>query len=74
HDHAKQRHGDEYQTPGYYLRVYRTRADLTQAKLADKVGVLQHHLSEMENNKRAIGKKMAQKIAGVLHMDYRKLL
>ena len=74
HADTKQRHGKYYQTSGYYLRAYRQRADLTQVGLADKVGMLQHHLSEMENNKRPIGKAAAQKLAQALNCDYRKLL
>lgn len=74
HDEAKQRHGDDYNTPGYYLRLYRQRAELTQAKLADKTGIRQHHLSEMENNKRVIGKVNAKKLADILEFDYWRLL
>ena len=74
HDAAKARHGDQYQTPGYYLRLYRLRADLTQSTLADETGIRQHHLSEMENNKRALGKANAKKLAKILACDYRKFL
>lgn len=74
HREAKKRHGKNYQTPGYYLRLYRLRIELTQVQLAKKVSVLQHHLSEMEHNKRPIGKAAAQKLAKVLKCDYRKLL
>ena len=74
HDEAKQRHGDAYRTPGYYLRLYRQRAELTQSKLAEQIGICQHHLSEMENNKRVLGKANAKKLAAILDCDYRKLL
>ncbi len=74
HAEAKQRHGKDYRTPGYYLRLYRLRAELTQVQLAKKTGMLQHHLSEMEHNKRPIGKAAAQKLAKVLKCDYHKLL
>ncbi len=74
HAEAKQRHGDDYRTPGYYLRLYRQRAELTQTELADKTGIRQHHLSEMENNKRMLGKANAKKLAGILDFDYRRLL
>ena len=73
-EHAKKRHGDAYQTPGYYLRIYRVRANLTQLALAKKLGIKQHHLSEMEHNKRSIGKTLAKKLAVALNCDYRKLL
>jgi DNA-binding XRE family transcriptional regulator len=74
HRAARKRHGANYQTPGYYLRLYRHRADLTQAALAQQVHVLQHHLSEMEHNKRPIGKAMAKKLAEALDCEYRRLL
>jgi DNA-binding XRE family transcriptional regulator len=74
HDAAKQEYGNHYQTPGYYLRLYRQRADLTQAGLAGQTGIRQHHLSEIENNKRALGKANAKKLAGRLACDYQKLL
>ncbi len=74
HDAAKARHGTNYQTAGYYLRLYRQRADMTQAELAGKTGIRQHHLSEMENNKRPLGKASAKKLAAILDCDYRKLL
>lgn len=74
HDEAKQRHGDTYRTPGYYLRLYRQRAELTQTELAGKTGIRQHHLSEMEHNKRVIGKANAKKLAAILDCDYRKFL
>lgn len=74
HQAARKRHGKEYQTSGYYLRLYRQRADLTQAKLSGQTGIRQHHLSEMEHNKRPLGKVNAKKLADILDCDYRKLL
>ena len=74
HAETKSRHGAAYQTPGYYLRLYRLRAELTQAGLAGKAGMRQHHLSEMEHNKRPIGKVSARKLAKLLRCDYQKLL
>jgi DNA-binding XRE family transcriptional regulator len=74
HGEAKQHHGKEYRTAGYYLRVYRLRAELTQMVLAKKVGMRQHHLSEMEHNKRPIGKAAAKKLSQVLRCDYKRLL
>ena len=74
HEVAKKRHGEYYRTAGYYLRVYRQRRALTQAALAERTGMRQHHLSEMENNKRVIGKANARKLAELLDCDYSKLL
>lgn len=74
HEEAKQRQGDVYRTPGYYLRLYRQRAELTQLNLADQTGIRQHHISEMENNKRVMGKVNAGKLAKILKCDYRRFL
>jgi len=73
HAETKLRHSD-YGTPGYYLRLFRYRAELTQAELAKKAKMRQHHLSEMENNKRSMGKVSAQKLAAILKCDYHQLL
>jgi DNA-binding XRE family transcriptional regulator len=56
------------------LRAYRHREDLTQKQLSELVGIPQHHISEMETGKRAIGKLRAQKLAAALNCDYRRLL
>ncbi len=66
--------GDYADTPGFSLRFYRKRLDLTQAELAKETNIRQTHLSEMENNKRPIGKTLAKKLAKTLNFDYRKLL
>ena len=74
HEEARQRQGDVSQTPGYYLRLYRLRAGMTQTELEQQTGILQHHLSEMENNKRVLGKTNARKLARILKCDYWKFL
>lgn len=60
--------------PESALRAYRTREGLTQKQLAGLTGIPQHHISEMENNKRTIGKERATKLAAALGCDYRQLL
>ncbi len=60
--------------PGVCLRGARTREGLTQAELSRLAAIPQRHISEMENNKRPIGKETAKRLAGVLHVDYRVLL
>ena len=74
HDEIRERYGDAYRTPGYYLRLYRLRVDLTQVQLASQAGIRQRHLSEMENNKRSIDKTLARKLAQILNFDYCKLI
>ena len=56
------------------LRAYRHRENLTQKELAALTGIPQHHISEMENGKRVIGKERARKLAEELHCDYRRVL
>lgn len=63
--------GREQQVP---LRAYRHREGLTQKRLAELTGIPQHHISEMENGKRTIGKERAKRLAEALHCDYRRLL
>lgn len=62
------------QRPAIMLRGSRYRDNLTQKQLAEKLGIRQHHLSEMENAKRPIGKDMAHKLAKVFKTDYRVFL
>lgn len=62
------------QEPQVALRAYRHREDLTQKQLAERTGIPQHHISEMENGKRTIGRERAKKLAAALHCDYRRLL
>lgn len=56
------------------LRAYRHREGLTQKQLAERSGIPQHHISEMENGKRGIGKERAKALAQALNCDYRLLL
>ncbi|MDY0301468.1 MAG: helix-turn-helix transcriptional regulator [Trichlorobacter sp.] len=56
------------------LRAYRTREGFTQKHLSELTGIPQHHISEMENGKRGIGKERAKKLAAALNCDYRQLL
>lgn len=56
------------------LRAYRRREGLTQKQLAELTGIPQHHISDMENGKRTIGKERARRLAKALHCDYRRLL
>lgn len=65
---------DTAKGPAIALRGLRYRENLTQKELAKKIGIHQHHLSEMENGKRSIGKDMARKLAKALHADWKIFL
>ena len=54
---------------GTMLRAARLREDLTQKELAEKLGIPQGHISAMENGKKSIGKKMGQRLVGVLNVN-----
>lgn len=64
----------KYTETGMLIRGGRHKAGLTQKELAEKMGVLPHHISEMEHGKRPIGKKMAQKLGKIFRVDYRVFL
>ena len=59
---------------GNALRGARTREGLTQAQLAERVGVKIHHISEMENSKRPICKEKAKRLSKALNIGYRVFL
>lgn len=61
-------------TPGRLLRGARLRDNLTQGQLAGMIGVSRHHISEMENNKRPIGKEMAKRLEKALGVGYKVFL
>ena len=62
------------QLPGVVLVGARHKEGLTQKQLAEKLGIPQSHISEMENSKRPIGKSMAKRLAKVLGVGYKIFL
>ena len=73
-EHAYPELDDPIMGPATYLRGLRLREGLTQAALADRSGILQHHISLMEHGKRSISKAAAQKFAEVFKTDWRRFL
>ena len=59
---------------GQMLRGSRFKNEISQKKLAEALDISQHHISEMENGKRPIGKEMAKKLAVFFKTDYRLFL
>lgn len=59
---------------GQMLRGSRFKEDVSQKELAEAIGVSPHHISEMENGKRPIGKEMAKRFAEFFKVDYRLFL
>ena len=64
----------KYSEGGLMLRGSRHKEEITQAELALAIGISQHHISEMENGKRPIGKEIAHRLAKYFHTDYRLFL
>ena len=55
------------------LRGARNKESFSQAELAEKSGIPQSHISQMENGKLEIGKEQARRLGEVLNLDYRLL-
>jgi DNA-binding XRE family transcriptional regulator len=62
------------QLPGVCLKGARVKEGITQKRLAELTGVKQHHISEMENQKRPISKRNAKIFAGALNVSYELFL
>ena len=60
--------------PGIALVGARAKENLTQKQLSSLSGISQGHISEMENNKRPIGKKTARLLGKLLGVSYRVFL
>lgn len=64
----------KYKKAGLVLRGARYRENMSQVALSKKTKVHQNEISKIENGKRAVGKKVAQRLAKTLNFDYRLLL
>lgn len=62
------------QDPAAMLVGARYRENMTQAQLAAQTSIPRRHISDMENNRRPIGKQTAKKLSAVLNVDYRVFL
>jgi len=60
--------------PGVCLAGSRVKERLTQKQLSELTGIPQSHISEMENGKRPIGKKLAKILAKALNVGYKIFL
>lgn len=60
--------------PGNALRALRRRQEMTQAGLADVLGISKGNISAMELGKRTIGIKMAKRLASALETSYKVFL
>jgi DNA-binding XRE family transcriptional regulator len=60
--------------PGGMIKGLRAREGITQKQMADKLGIRQHHVSEMEKGVRPITLEMAKRIGKVLNISYKVFL
>ena len=65
---------EKFTEPGLMLKGYRYKADMTQKEVAEELGISQHRISELENGKRAVSKRMAHKFGGLFKTNYRRFL
>lgn len=63
-----------YGNAGTTLRGFRERDQWTQVRLAAELGIRQTDVSQIENGRRPVGKKMAKRFAKVFKTDYRVFL
>jgi DNA-binding XRE family transcriptional regulator len=58
-------------TPGDYLKIYRERSGMTQAKLGVMAGdVPRQHISNMEKGRRSISVKAAHRFAAIFEVPF----
>lgn len=60
--------------PGIILAGARGKEGMTQKQLAEKCGIPQSHISEMEQGKRVIGIKTAKTLGAALAIGYKVFL
>ena len=65
---------EKYGEPAVLLKGLRHKEGLSQIEFAKMIGVTQTNLSAMENERRAIGKEIAKRIAEKFGVDYRLFL
>jgi len=61
-------------SPAKVLRGLRGKEELTQAEFAERIGISQHHVSEMETGRRSITMDMAKRIGKVFNVSYKVFL
>lgn len=61
-------------SPGGMLRGLRGKEGITQAELAQRVGITQNMVSDMESGRRAISVSMAKRIGAEFKVPYKMFL
>lgn len=60
--------------PGMLIRGLRGKEEITQEDLAERLGIAQTRVSELESGKRAISVAMAKRLASVFNVTYKMFL
>ena len=60
--------------PGDMIKGLRGREGITQKEMADKLGIRQHHISELEKGVRPITLEMAKRIGKTFNISYKVFL
>lgn len=60
--------------PGMVLNGFRLKVDMTQNELAEKLGISQNRVSDMEKGKRPISRAMAEKLGAIFDMPGKAFL
>lgn len=65
---------DSEDTPSKNLRFYRKLMDLTQSMLAEKLGTSKQFISDMENGRKPISKKMAKELSKIFDVSVARFI
>lgn len=60
--------------PSMALRGFRGKLEMTQEELADKLGISQNRVSDMESGKRRISINMSKRLAEIFSVSHRVFL
>lgn len=60
--------------PGMLIRGLRGKEEMTQVDLAERLGIAQARVSEMESGKRAISLEIAKRLSSVFNVTYKMFL
>ncbi len=63
-----------YKEGAVMIKGLRARENMSQSKLATQLNIRQENLSKLENAKRPISKKMAQKLGKLFNVTYKLFL
>lgn len=60
--------------PGMVLNGFRLKMEMTQIELAERLGISQNRVSDMEKGKRPISRTMAEKLGVIFDVPYKAFL